>query len=223
MGLKSTKASTSTNINFIVYGLSGSGKTTLINTLPNPLIISSESGLLSLSGVDLPYIEIKTMADLKEAYKFVAASDYESVAIDSISEVAEVVLQHEKDTPGKDNKPRNLMQAYGSMADQMVAIIRAFRDLPKNVYMSAKCEKDTDETGRMLFSPSMPGKKTSQNIPYLFDEVLALRVEKDQNGNTVRCLQCQPDGIWLAKDRSGKLASWEAPDLGAIINKIRGV
>ena len=169
MEIKSTKASAATNINFIVYGLSGAGKTTLINTLPKPIIISSESGLLSLSQFDIPYIEIKTMADLKEAYKYVASSEYESVAIDSISEIAEVVLQHEKDAPTKDGKPRNLMQAYGSMADQMVAIIRAFRDLPKNVYMSAKCEKDTDEMGRMLFSPSMPGKKTSQNIPYLFD------------------------------------------------------
>ena len=30
------------------------------------------------------------------------------------------------------------------------------------------------------------------------------------------------DGLWLAKDRSGKLAAWEAPDLSAIIAKIGG-
>jgi hypothetical protein len=33
----------------------------------------------------------------------------------------------------------------------------------------------------------------------------------------------QSDGLWQAKDRSGKLDAWEAPDLGAIISKIGGV
>jgi hypothetical protein len=33
---------------------------------------------------------------------------------------------------------------------------------------------------------------------------------------------CDSDGLWQAKDRSGKLAAWEAPDLGAIIRKIQG-
>ena len=33
---------------------------------------------------------------------------------------------------------------------------------------------------------------------------------------------CDSDGLWLAKDRSGKLDNWEAPDLGAIITKIGG-
>ena len=54
------------------------------------------------------------------------------------------------------------------------------------------------------------------------DEVLALRVERDAEGVTQRALMCDSDGIWLAKDRSGKLEAWEAPDLGGIITKIGG-
>jgi hypothetical protein len=69
----------------------------------------------------------------------------------------------------------------------------------------------------------MPGNKLAQSIPYMFDEVLALRVEKNSEGVTERALQCDGDGIWSAKDRSGKLEQWEAPDLGAIIKKIKGV
>jgi hypothetical protein len=68
----------------------------------------------------------------------------------------------------------------------------------------------------------MPGNKTGQALPYFFDEVLALRVEKDSEGVTQRALMCDSDGLWLAKDRSGKLEAWEAPDLGAIIAKIQG-
>jgi len=38
------------------------------------------------------------------------------------------------------------------------------------VYMSAKLEKTQDEMGRVLYSPSMPGNKTGQALPYFFDE-----------------------------------------------------
>jgi hypothetical protein len=76
--------------------------------------------------------------------------------------------------------------------------------------------------GRVLYAPSMPGNKTGQALPYFFDEVLALRVEKDSENNTQRALMCDSDGLWLAKDRSGKLDAWEAPDLGAVIAKIGG-
>jgi len=38
----------------------------------------------------------------------------------------------------------------------------------------------------------------------------------------VRSLQCQSDGLWTAKDRSGRLDPWEPADLGHIIRKIQG-
>ena len=114
-------------------------------------------------------------------------------------------------------------QAYGAMQEQMTDLIRAFRDLPgRHVYMTAKLDKATDEQGRILYAPSMPGNKTGQQLPYFFDEVFALRVEKDAEGQPVRAIMTQSDGLWLAKDRSGKLDAWEAPDLGAIIAKIGG-
>ena len=218
--LKRTKDVHTNGVKMLVYGQAGAGKTTLIKTLPNPIIISAEAGLLSLQDADLPFIEVTTMDDLKEAYGWLTSEEgekFESVAIDSISEIAEVVLSHEK-AVAKD--PR---QAYGELLDQMQALIRAFRDLPgRNVYMTAKVEKSTDEMGRMLYAPSMPGNKLAQMLPFFFDEVLALRVEKDAEGELQRSLQCVPDGLWQAKDRSGKLDTYESPDLTAIIKKIGG-
>jgi phage nucleotide-binding protein len=218
ISLKRTRDMARNGVKLLVYGAAGAGKTSLIKTLPNPIVLSAEGGLLSIQDADLPYIEIASMDDLREAYAFIMSEEgaaFESVALDSISEIAEVVLNAEKKT-AKD--PR---QAYGAMQEQMADLIRAFRDLPgKHVYMSAKLEKSQDETGRMLYAPSMPGNKTGQSLPYFFDEVLALRVERDGEGNTQRALMCDSDGLWQAKDRSGKLAAWEAPDLGAIIEKI---
>lgn len=218
ISLKRTRDMARNGVRVLVYGAAGAGKTSLIKTLPNPIVLSAEGGLLSIQDADLPYIEINTIDDLREAYSFLVSEEgaaFDSVALDSISEIAEVVLNAEKKT-AKD--PR---QAYGAMQEQMADLIRAFRDLPgKHVYMSAKLEKSQDETGRMLYAPSMPGNKTGQSLPYFFDEVLALRVERDGEGNTQRALMCDSDGLWQAKDRSGKLAAWEAPDLGAIIEKI---
>jgi hypothetical protein len=219
INLKSTGNLAGNGVKLLVYGAAGAGKTSLIPTLPNPIVLSAEGGLLSIQDAELPYLEITTMAELQEAYKWLAesaeAAQFESVAIDSISEIAEVALNYEK----KVNKdPR---AAYGAMQEQMADIIRAFRDLPaKHVYMSAKLEKTQDEMGRILYAPSMPGNKTGQSLPYFFDEVLALRVEKDADGGSQRALMCDSDGLWLAKDRSGKLDAWEAPDLTVIINKI---
>ena len=217
ISLKRTSGLSANGVKLLVYGQAGAGKTSLIKTLPNPVVLSAEGGLLSIQDADLPFIEVSSMSDLKEAYAYVLGCDFASVALDSISEIAEVCLNHEK----KVNKdPR---AAYGAMQEQMADIIRVFRDLPKHVLMTAKLEKTTDEMGRVLYSPSMPGNKTGQALPYFFDEVLALRVEKDGEGNTQRALMCDSDGLWLAKDRSGKLSAWEAPDLGSIIAKIGGV
>lgn len=218
MEIKSTSDLDQSGINILVYAHSGAGKTFAISTLPNPLIISAEGGLLSIKDFGLPYIEVKDMDSLKAAYKMANNdSQFNSIAIDSISEIAEVVLSDEKE------KAKDGRMAYAELGSKMVSIIRGFRDMTRhNIYVTAKCEKSQDESGRMLYAPSMPGNKLAQQLPYFFDEVLALRCEKNEEGQNVRFLQCQPDGLWAAKDRSGKLGMWEAPDLGAIINKIRG-
>ena len=221
INLRTTSDVHTNGVKLLVYGQAGAGKTSLIKTLPNPVIISAEAGLLSIADANIPFIEVTSMDDLKEAYEWIANSaegkGFDSIALDSISEIGEVVLNYEKKI-AKD--PR---QAYGAMQEQMTDIIRAFRDLSgKHVYFSGKVEKTSDEMGRILYAPSMPGNKLGQQLPFFFDEVLALRLERDADGNTQRALMCQSDSIWQAKDRSGKLSAWEMPDLGEIIKKIGG-
>lgn len=222
INIKSTKGLHTNGIKALVYGHAGAGKTSLIPTLPSPIVLSAEGGLLSIADADVPFIEIATMADLMEAYQWLTdsaeAKDFQSVALDSISEIAEVVLSEEL----KRNKDGRA--AYGELNSVMAGMIRAFRDLPgKHVYFTAKCEKAQDEQGRMLYAPSMPGKSLTQQLPYFFDLVMALRVEKDQEGNTHRMLMTDSDGLWSAKNRAaGKLDMWEPADLGAIIQKLGG-
>jgi phage nucleotide-binding protein len=220
--LTSTKDSAALNgLKFLVHGPAGAGKTSLCATTGEPtVIISAESGLLSLRGVDIPVIEVKTLDQLYEAYDFVVNTEqgqaFKWVCLDSISEIAEVVLNHEKKV-AKD--PR---QAYGALAEKMTDLIRAFRDLPgRNVYFSCKQERAKDEqSGAMLYYPAMPGNMLKQGVGYFFDFVFALRVEKDADGNPTRWLQTSRDYNYEAKDRSGSLEMFESPDLSAVAAKV---
>ena len=220
--VRSTAGLSADGVKVLVYGAAGAGKTSLIPSLPSPVVLSAEGGLLSIAGADVPFVEVSDMETLREAYAWLASSKeaegFKSVCLDSISEVAEVVLASEL------RKNKDGRAAYGEMNSTMAELIRAFRDLPgRHVYMSAKLEKSQDETGKMLYAPSMPGKSLTQQIPYFFDFVFPLRVERDAEGKTQRALMTDSDGLWLAKSRSHLLDTWEAPDLGAIIAKIGGV
>lgn len=221
----------------LVFARAGLGKTVLVATCPNPVLISAESGLLSLRrnnltrlfgennpGIcyNIPVINISGINDLIEAEVWARTSaeakQFHTIALDSITEIGEVVLSNAK---AQVKDPR---QAYGELIDKMTVTLKAFRDLKeKHVYMSAKEERVKDEgLGRVLAQPAMPGTKLGPQLPYLFDEVFHLEKGVDPANPQLeyRYLRTQPDFNCEAKDRSGTLAPIEAPDLGAIFNKI---
>lgn len=240
MALKFTTASQTSVANGIksmVYGGSGVGKTVLMATLPTPVLISAESGALSLRQANLerlfgvgnplvcynmPVIEVTTVDDVRDAYEWCSKShearQFQSVGMDSISEIAEVVLNNAK------RQVKDPRQAYGELIEKMETTIRLFRDLPgKNVCISAKMEPVKDEmTGVVKYGPSMPGSKLAGKLPYFFDEVFRIGVNKTPTGESYRFLQTQPDLQYEAKDRSGALAPVEYPHLGAVFSKILG-
>lgn len=207
----------------LVCGFAGAGKTTLCSTLPGKvLIISAESGLLSLQGkMEADVLEVSSIDDLRDAYGFLKAGDhsYDWVALDSFSEIAEVMLAHEK------SQTKDARQAYGKVIEQGVALARAFRDLKGvGVYFTCKAERIKDEaTGRIQMAISMPGARLAQSIPYLFDEVFCLITDTDkETGETQRWLQTCSDARADCKDRSGRLDAYEPADLGAVVSKIAG-
>lgn len=217
MQLTNTKDIAAQRIKVLVHGPAGSGKTRLCATTGGkPLIISVEGGLLSLAGNDIDVIEVKNLPQLREVYEALLKDDkYDWVCLDSISEIAEVILSEEKK---KVNDPR---KAYGELQDRMMQLLRDFRDLPKNIYFSAKQDRVKDElTGGIFFGPSAPGTKIGPAMPYMFDLVFALQNWKDENGVLQRGFQTQRDAQYEAKDRSGKLDFAEPADLGHIYNKI---
>ena len=207
-------------VKLLLYGRAGVGKTWLARTVPRPLVVSAESGLLSLRDTSIPVTKVTTVEELNAVYIWLTtakeAKHFQTIYIDSISEIGEIVLTNAKKLV-KD--PR---QAYGELIDKMTMVIKAFRDLPNyHVVMVAKQEMHKDEVnGTVSYGPSMPGSKLSLQLPYHFDEVLRLGINTHPKGGTYRFIQTEPDFQYEAKDRSGALAPVEPPDLGAIFNKI---
>jgi len=186
-------------------------------TAPKPIILSAERGLLSLADYDIDVIEIDSYGDALRAFDHVKNNDsYETIILDSLSEIAEKMLAEFK---RNEKDPR---QAYLKMADELYSLARKFRDIDKHIVFITKQELNKDElSGKVSYRPSAPGQSFTAQIPYFVDEVFAMRIGRVDK-EVQRFLQTQPDSQYTAKDRSGKLQSKEEPNLTSIISKIIG-
>lgn len=210
-------------INCVVYGKAGAGKTRLISTAPAPLVISADPGLLALRSFDIPFARVENIADVSSFLDLIerdpkSFSNFKTICIDNLSVIAEMSLDVWK-AAKKDGR-----QSYGEMIDQVVPIIKRFRDkVPQDVVFITKQDLIKDEmTGALLYGPGLPGKELAKQLPYMLDEVFYLGVAADNKGTPFRYLRTSPDVQYEAKDRSGVLDTFEAADLSHIFNKIRG-
>jgi len=223
-------------LKILVHGPAGVGKTILCATADAPtLIINVEGGLLSLRKFlrDKPKLKkkirivtIKTIVDLNDLIDELEANDEpicEWLALDSISEIAEEILKDEK------SKNADARAAYGNLTIETMDILKRFRDLPGyNVIMTCKQVREVDgDTEKTRFVPMFPGRRIGPEVPYIFDEVFALRVEEDEEAEEgedkeYRVLQTKRDVRYEAKDRSGELDMFEPASLKHISSKILG-
>lgn len=204
----------------LIYGAAGMGKTPLCATAPQPIILSVEDGLLSLRRQHVPFMVIRSFADLKAAREALSGSygaSFKTIALDSVSEIADVCL-----TENKTKNKGAFGAAYGDMADLIVEEFRMFRSMPKHVVFTAQMGNWKDGlTGAMMWGPAFPGNKLDQKVPYLFDEMWQLLKTTDPaTGQDYPVLRTQPSNQFQAKDRSGSLAPWEYSDLTYLFNKI---
>lgn len=220
--LKSTSGLHSSRIKALVYGAAGSGKTSLLGSWDNKktLIISAESGLLSLEDKNISVLECKNYAAIREAYQFVnqdpQASHFELIAIDSLTEVSDMIVAHLEQQPEYQD-PRNTMKMWGEYNKIITKLIKGFRALDKHVIFTALPE-DVKDGDMLITKPFIKGNAAQRLLESYFDEVFHLYVDRADGG---RRIQTQPTSTHSAKDRSGKLADPESADLSLIFDKIQ--
>lgn len=199
-------------IKAIIYGPPGSAKTPIINTCPNPVLLATEPGLLSMRGSKVPTWVAPTKAKIDEFFKWFELSaeskKFDTLAIDSISQMCDICLSESKKAHG--------LAQYGEMSDYVYPYLERLYFMPsKHMYLIAK-EQVTDAGVRR---PYFPGKYLPTQIPHKFDCIL--RTAKVNVPNVGETLAFQCDGSYdiIARNRTGNLNFYEPPDFAALIKK----
>ena len=199
----------------IIYGPPGSAKTPIINTCPRPVLLAVEPGLLSMRNSNVPTWMAPTKARIDEFFKWFELSaetkNYDTLAIDSISQMCNIALD--------ESKAKHGLAQYGEMADYIMPYLqRLYYMKEKHMYLIAKEELTSDSKRR----PAFPGQQLngSSGVSHLYDCILRLaRVPIPNVGETL-AFQCNGTMDILARNRTGDLADFEPPDFGALVKKV---
>jgi AAA domain len=207
----------------ILYGIAGSGKTPTLCTAPAPFIFATENGFLSVRKLELPSYMAITVKEVDEFFSWFCesaeAKQFETLGVDSISNVAELVLnEYEK-------KYSNKLQRYGEMANTLMNWTRKLLAL-KNKNVVLLCKENTIkktsfgiENGKTVeidvfrHELSLPGQQLKSDIPYGFDQILFLdKIRIPNHTGMVRVVKTNGNEFFHARDRSNNLDEIEYPD-----------
>ena len=202
----------------LAYGGPGTGKTPMINTAPRPVLCVVEPGMLSMRTSNVPAWEAYDVPRINEFFKWLFTSNearnYDTVGIDSISQLAEIILTDEL------KKNKDGRKAYGEMSRAVMEIVNALYYLPqKHVYLIGK-QSVSDEGGIMRKKPYFPGQDLNVKIPHMYDEILHIGMNQIAGmPKPMIAIRTAESFDIMARDRSGRLAELEPPDLTALFNK----
>jgi hypothetical protein len=158
-----------------------------------------------------------------------------TIFLDSITDLTRQAMAWAKTRPEafseKTGRP-DTRGAYGLMAREVIGLLKHLQHAPgKTVIMVGILERVTDEFGRVTWQPQMEGGKAGRELPGIVDQVITMALfstdpdgalRHDPEHGSERRLVCTAANRFglPAKDRSGRLAETEPPDLGALLRKI---
>tara|TARA_Y100000310_G_scaffold339752_2_gene433431 strand:- start:170 stop:1093 length:924 start_codon:yes stop_codon:yes gene_type:complete len=192
-------AKTANRLKLLVYGESGTGKTITALHFPAPAVFDAERGTEFYGekfDFDVHYTadSIEIIKDLEKLIK--DPNGYKSLVIDSFTSVYEAILDRHlrymrKKTGDKnyDLKPLD----YKAIKNQVRMLVQMLLALDMNIIVTAQ-SKTLYEPGEFM-KPVGTTPDGPKNLPYLFDTVLELTIDKKTGKRMAR----------TEKDRSNNL------------------
>lgn len=210
-------------IKAIVYGPAGTGKTPLIQTAARPLLLSIEPGLLSMRSSNVPTFLAHDAKSIDAFFLWffnsIETRNFDTLAIDSGSYMADVYLQAALKGTSKSGNKKHGMAAYGEMAENTMEHLRTlFYVKEKNIYLICK-EEIADVDYQSLRRPYFPGKVLNIDVPFLYDFILRLAKANVPGQGEVLAFQCNGNMNVLARNRTGNLNDFEPPNFSALVQK----
>lgn len=153
-------------VKILLCGPAKGGKTLLAVTAPNPLIISAEGGLMSLRGLKVPYVTVKSsdvLLNIKTALdqspgvtQKMLSMPYPpmTVVIDTLDEIQKIYAKERVLETGHPLQRDD----WSWLGDKLRNFVKGYRDLPLHVVFTCHVSTSTDETtGKTTVMPMLQG------------------------------------------------------------------
>lgn len=160
----------------LIYWNPKTGKTTFAWTAPNPLFICAENWLLSIKDKAPEYVEVKTLQELKDLYKWLKDTNpkYDTIVIDSLSEISKII----KDNLTNSWQKAMVLRDRWTFSEEMLQAVRQIISLPYHIICIIHSKEILDESwGVEMYDLSIEGKAKWEITRY-FDVIWFSYIDK---------------------------------------------
>lgn len=205
--------------NILIYGAPGVGKTYMAGSasevleMQPVLFLDIEGGSLSLSQYsDIDVIRVSKWNELKRVIRDLKKdTHYRTIVVDSLSELQSInmenIITNDIAIKAKEGKSRDdipIIRDWMVSTDQMLKMVRDFRDLPHNIIFTSLPRIDQEENSAVQYIKPLFSAKLSVLIPATIDFTVYLTSKRSGKG-IKRIAICEGSNTLFAKGRGSFL------------------